>query len=75
MKFEIRKDLAAVAGTIVATYEVLEKEPDNMNYWDPKTEAFERASQLVGRYAKSIHSSRVGLCGGQGQYESPPTRG
>ncbi|KAK5259385.1 hypothetical protein LTR20_010417 [Exophiala xenobiotica] len=53
-KFEIRKDLAAVAATMVATFEVLEKKPDNMNYWDPKTEAYERASQLVGRYSNAL---------------------
>ncbi|KAJ9500805.1 hypothetical protein H2202_003363 [Exophiala xenobiotica] len=47
MKFDIRKDLAAVAATMVATFEVLEKEPDNMNYCGPKTEAYERASQLA----------------------------
>jgi hypothetical protein len=47
MKFEIRKDLAAVAATMVATFEVLEKEPDNMNYWGPKTKAYEKASQLA----------------------------
>ncbi|KAK5452913.1 hypothetical protein LTS15_007061 [Exophiala xenobiotica] len=36
-----------VNGVIDTYFKRNEKEPDNMNYWDPKMKAYQRASQLA----------------------------
>jgi hypothetical protein len=47
--------MSNIVNGVIDTYSKRnEKEPDNMNYWDPKTEAYERASQLAVRLTFSF---------------------